>query len=40
MEHVIYMPTGFFYGYQAWRSNVDGVVQRAAAVLLERASKS
>ena len=25
MEHVIYIPTGFYYGYQAWRSNLDGV---------------
>ncbi len=25
MEHVTYLPTGFFLGYQAWRSNVDGV---------------
>ena len=27
MEDVIYIPTGFYYGYQAWRSNVSGVVK-------------
>ena len=27
MEHVVYVPTGFYYGYQAWRSNVSGVVK-------------
>jgi peptide/nickel transport system substrate-binding protein len=27
MEHVIYIPTGFYYGYQAWRSNVSGVIK-------------
>jgi len=26
MEHVVFIPTGFFYTYQAWRSNVSGVV--------------
>ncbi len=26
MQHVVYIPTGFYYGYQAWRSNVSGVV--------------
>src|SRR5262245_36435127 len=26
MEDVVYIPTGFYYGYQAWRSNVSGVV--------------
>jgi peptide/nickel transport system substrate-binding protein len=25
MEHVTYIPTGFYFGYQAWRSNVDGI---------------
>ena len=25
MEHVTYVPTGFFLGYQAWRSNLEGV---------------
>ena len=25
MEHVLYIPTGFFYTYQAWRSNLSGV---------------
>ncbi len=27
MEHVVYVPTGFFKGYQAWRKNVAGVVK-------------
>ena len=27
MEHVVYVPTGFFKGYQAWRTNVTGVVK-------------
>jgi peptide/nickel transport system substrate-binding protein len=27
MEHVVYVPTGFFKGYQAWRKNVSGVVK-------------
>ena len=27
MEHVVYVPTGFYYGYQAWRSNVSGIVK-------------
>jgi peptide/nickel transport system substrate-binding protein len=27
MEDVIYIPTGFFKGYQAWRKNVSGVVK-------------
>jgi peptide/nickel transport system substrate-binding protein len=26
MEHVVYVPTGVFKGYQAWRSNVEGVI--------------
>jgi peptide/nickel transport system substrate-binding protein len=26
MEHVVFIPTGFFYTYQAWRSNVSGIV--------------
>lgn len=25
MEHVTYIPTGFYYAYQAWRSNLEGV---------------
>ncbi|HEY5831599.1 MAG: ABC transporter substrate-binding protein [Hyphomicrobiaceae bacterium] len=25
MEHVTYIPTGFYYGYQAWRTSLDGV---------------
>ena len=25
MQHVTYIPTGFFLGYQAWRSNLTGV---------------
>ncbi|MBS0241856.1 MAG: ABC transporter substrate-binding protein [Proteobacteria bacterium] len=25
MEHVTYIPTGFFLGYQAWRTNLEGV---------------
>jgi peptide/nickel transport system substrate-binding protein len=27
MEDVVYAPTGFFLGYQAWRSNVKGIVK-------------
>jgi len=27
MEHVVYVPTGFFKGYQAWRKSVSGVVK-------------
>ena len=27
MEHVVYVPTGFYYGYQAWRKNVSGIVK-------------
>ncbi len=27
MEHVVYVPTGFFKGYQAWRKNVAGIVK-------------
>jgi peptide/nickel transport system substrate-binding protein len=27
MDHVVYLPTGFFKGYQAWRTNVSGVVK-------------
>lgn len=27
MDHVVYVPTGFFKGYQAWRSNLSGVVK-------------
>jgi peptide/nickel transport system substrate-binding protein len=25
MEHVTYIPTGFYFGYQAWRTSLDGV---------------
>jgi peptide/nickel transport system substrate-binding protein len=25
MDHVVYVPTGLFRGYQAWRSNLEGV---------------
>lgn len=25
MEHVLYIPTGFYYHFQAWRSNVSGI---------------
>jgi peptide/nickel transport system substrate-binding protein len=27
MDDVVYVPTGFFKGYQAWRKNVSGVVK-------------
>ncbi|MCO6418892.1 ABC transporter substrate-binding protein [Siccirubricoccus sp. KC 17139] len=27
LENVVYAPTGFFLGYQAWRRNVSGVVK-------------
>ena len=27
MEHVVFVPTGFFKGYQAWRNNISGVVK-------------
>jgi peptide/nickel transport system substrate-binding protein len=27
MDDVVYIPTGFFKGYQAWRKNVSGVVK-------------
>lgn len=27
MENVVYIPSGFFLGYQAWRRNVSGVVR-------------
>jgi len=27
MEHVVYVPTGFFKRYQAWRKSVSGVVK-------------
>ncbi len=27
MEDVVYIPTGFFKGYQAWRSNLSGIVK-------------
>jgi len=27
MDHVVYVPTGFFKGYQAWRKTISGVVK-------------
>ncbi len=27
MDDVVYIPTGFFKGYQAWRNNVSGIVK-------------
>ena len=27
LEAVVFAPTGFFLGYQAWRKNVSGVVK-------------
>jgi len=27
MDFVVYVPTGFFKGYQAWRTNVSGIVK-------------
>ena len=27
MDDVVYIPTGFFKGYQAWRKNVTGIVK-------------
>lgn len=27
LEHVVFAPTGFFLGYQAWRKNVSGISQ-------------
>ena len=27
LDNVVYAPTGFFLGYQAWRKNVIGVVK-------------
>ena len=27
LEDVVYAPTGFFLGYNAWRSNVSGIVK-------------
>jgi peptide/nickel transport system substrate-binding protein len=27
LDHVVYVPTGFFLGYQAWRKNVSGIVK-------------
>ena len=27
MDHVVYIPTGFFKGYQAWRNNLSGIVR-------------
>jgi peptide/nickel transport system substrate-binding protein len=27
LDNVVYAPTGFFLGYQAWRKNVSGVVK-------------
>ena len=26
MDGVVFIPTGFYYGFQAWRSNVEGIV--------------
>ncbi len=26
MDFVVFLPTGFFKGYQAWRSNLSGIV--------------
>jgi peptide/nickel transport system substrate-binding protein len=25
MDYVVYIPTGFYYSYQAWRSNLSGI---------------
>ena len=25
MDHVVFIPTGFYYAYQAWRSNIEGI---------------
>jgi peptide/nickel transport system substrate-binding protein len=25
MDHVVFIPTGFYFGYQAWRSNLEGI---------------
>ena len=36
LDNVVYAPTGFFLGYQAWRKNVSRHRQGAAAVLLGR----
>jgi peptide/nickel transport system substrate-binding protein len=27
LETVVYAPTGFFLGYQAWRKNITGIVK-------------
>ncbi|BAT59479.1 dipeptide-binding protein DppE precursor [Variibacter gotjawalensis] len=27
LDHVVYAPTGFFLGYQAWRKNVSGITK-------------
>ncbi len=27
LDNVVYAPTGFFLGYQAWRKNVTGIVK-------------
>jgi peptide/nickel transport system substrate-binding protein len=27
LDFVVYAPTGFFLGYQAWRKNVSGIVK-------------
>ncbi len=27
MDFATFLPTGFFKGYQAWRKNLDGMVQ-------------
>jgi len=33
MEHVVYVPTGFFKGYQAWRNNLTGIVKAPFPVI-------
>jgi peptide/nickel transport system substrate-binding protein len=27
MDDVIYVPTGFYYGYQAWRTTLSGIIK-------------
>jgi peptide/nickel transport system substrate-binding protein len=27
LDNVVYVPSGFFLGYQAWRRNVTGIVK-------------
>ena len=36
MENVVYAPTGFFLSYQAWRSNVSGIVKGPLPFVLGR----